>query len=152
MFVSIWRLRASHFQLVFPVVTLEKEEAVRVDKGLCGQRVSRRPYGELGSVERNFFLCFVCVDSNLGTIMSGWGCDEKNSDQLVDALRERMEHRGDTLQIKLAEKILQKTNDINEKLDLLKKHLDLEDAPTKVAMEGRQGNEKVLTHGLNETL
>jgi hypothetical protein len=107
-------------------VTLDSDEAVRFDKAICGERISRRPYGELGSVENNFFCCFVCVDSNLGTIMSGWGCDSEKAKELANALKERMRSRGDTQQILLIEKILHKTNDINEKVDLLKKHLDLD--------------------------
>lgn len=120
------------------VVTLETEEVVRVDKALCGERISRRPYGELGSVERNFFCCFVCVDSNLGTILSGCGCNTKAANTLVEALKERMMNRGDTKQIQLNEKILQKTNEINEKVDLLKKHFDFDSiAPTTTSMDDR---------------
>jgi hypothetical protein len=46
---------------------LETEEAIREDRAICGSRMKTLSYGELGSVERSFCCCFVCVDSNLGT-------------------------------------------------------------------------------------
>ena len=72
--------------------------------------------------------------------MSGWGCDSEKAEELANALKERMRNRGDTQQILLNERILQKTNDINEKVDLLKKHLDLESiasGPKKETIEDR---------------
>jgi hypothetical protein len=114
---------------------LEKEEAVRIDKALCGERISRRHYAELGSVERNFFCCFVCVDSNLDTIMSGWGCDTNKAEIIVAALKERLRNRGDTIQVQLAEKINMKTFEINEKVDVLMKHL--KSAPEPIVMKDR---------------
>jgi hypothetical protein len=39
-----------------------------LDSTLCGKIESKRPYGELGSVDRGNFLCCVAVSSGFGTL------------------------------------------------------------------------------------
>jgi hypothetical protein len=108
---------------LFTVLRLEKEEAVRQDTTLCGQRTSHRPYGELGQVETSNFCCFACVDSNLQTIMPGCGCEESKCEHLANELKKRMKKRGDTAQVQLAELALSKANEINRKMDIIATHI-----------------------------
>ena len=68
-YVKTWILQsivplATHHH--FAALFLETEEAIREDRALCGSRVTTLSYGELGSIERSFCCCWVCVDSNLG--------------------------------------------------------------------------------------
>lgn len=131
---------------------LEKEEAIRQDTTLCGQRTSHRPYGELGQVETSLFCCFVCVDSNLQTVMPGCGCNQQQCTLIANELKKRMKKQGDTAQIQLAEAALYKASEINRKVDIITNHflllttnqqqqditiLDVSLPPNKDAMDDR---------------
>lgn len=117
------------------MLILEHEEAVKYDTTICGENVSRRPYGELGSVDKGNCCCFVVASSNLGPISPGCGCNGEDVDQIVTELKKRMKGRGDTGQIKRTEEILnkvtelegkiQKMDKMDEKLDLIMKHLNI---------------------------
>lgn len=48
-------------------LTLGAEEVTKRDVSICGQAVSKRPYGELGSVARANCLCCVSAHSSFGT-------------------------------------------------------------------------------------
>ena len=116
-------------------IILEAEEAVKVDVTICGTNTSRRPYGELGSVDKGNCCCFVIGKSNLGEIFPGWGCENDKVEQIVIELKKRMKGRGDTAQIRRTEDILQKfavleekfekLEGIDAKLDAIMKHLDI---------------------------
>lgn len=109
--------------LLLKVLTLRKEEVIRHDKTLCGERISVRPYHELGSVETGLCCCFVCVDSNLGTIIPSFGCDRDAVNCIVQELNERVASRGDAAQVLTSLKVAARTNEINEKMELIAQHL-----------------------------
>lgn len=87
---------------------------------LCGVHISKRPYGELGSVDRSTCLCCVSVDSAFGPISPGCGCDAETVDELVVLLKERMRTRGDTAQIQRAEQTLKRLDEVDAKLVCMK--------------------------------
>ena len=78
------------------LLILEEEEAVlSVRGGLCDVD-TRRPYGELGSVDRVRVLCCVGVSSSLfrGMIVCpGCGRDEALVAEVVEQLQKRMKNR-----------------------------------------------------------
>ena len=93
---------------------LEAEEAVYETHfgGIC-EVSTRRPYGELGSVDRVNYLCCVGVTSGLTKdqpICPGWGCDSPLVDEIVGDLKARMKQRGDTGNIQRAEATLEGVN------------------------------------------
>ena len=83
---------------------------------LCGKHVSKRPYGELGSVDRSTCLCCISVDSAFGPISPGCGCDNATVDEIVMLLKDRMRLRGDTAQIQRAEQTLKRLDEVDAKL------------------------------------
>ena len=87
-----------------------------VDIDLCGKHVSKRPYGELGSVDRSTCLCCVSVESAFGPISPGCGCDTATVNDIVDELKQRMRLRGDTAQIQRAEQTLERLDEVEHKL------------------------------------
>ena len=56
-------------------------------------------------------------------MLSKWGCDTVLADDITQELKARMASRGDTAQLKITEKNLQRTAEINEKVDLIMRHL-----------------------------
>jgi len=83
---------------------------------LCGNHVSKRPYGELGSVDRGTCLCCVSAESAFGPISPGCGCEEEKVDDIVNELKTRMRQRGDTAQINRAEETLRRLDEVDAKL------------------------------------
>jgi hypothetical protein len=83
---------------------------------LCGNHVSKRPYGELGSVDRSNCLCCVSAESAFGPVSPGCGCDGEKVDQIVSELKQRMRSRGDTAQIQRAEQTLMRLDEVDAKL------------------------------------
>jgi hypothetical protein len=83
---------------------------------LCGNHVSKRPYGELGSVDRGNCFCCVSVYSSFGQISPGCGCDAETVDEIVTELKARMRQRGDTAQIQRAEQTLERLDEVDAKL------------------------------------
>lgn len=118
-------------------LVLEPEEAVMTRKTMCDTTVQRRPYGELGSVDKGTaFGCCTSVTSGLGPISPGWGCEEALVDELVEELKARMKTRGDTGQIKRAEQQLDAITQVqldikqlNTKLDVIMAHLQIKSPP-----------------------
>jgi hypothetical protein len=88
----------------------------RSSRDLCGQHISRRPYGELGSVDRGNCLCCVSIVSSFGEISPGCGCEREIVDEIVTELKQRMRRRGDTAQIQRAEQMLQRLDVVESKL------------------------------------
>ena len=127
---------------------LEPEEAVfKVDCGLCNT-VTRRPYGELGSVDKVRYGCCIGVGSELTQkmpICPGNGCNEPLVDEIVADLKRRMKARGDTGQIKRAEQLLgeiqilkAQAQSTDAKLNAILKHLNIEAPPTAAAAVTQQ--------------
>jgi len=119
---------------------LEPEEAVLVTSNCCSTVNQRRPYGELGSVDKitccGIFNSFQFGDS---TVCPGCGCEGSKVEEIVHELKLRMKARGDTGQIKRAEQMLgeiqilkAQSQNVDAKLDLILKHLGL-DPPVAVA-------------------
>jgi hypothetical protein len=95
---------------------LDKEEVTKTDITLCGKVESKRPYGELGSVDRSNCFCCVGVESAFGPISPGCGCEAAKVDDVVVELKGRMRTRGDTAQIQRAEQTLQRLDEVDAKL------------------------------------
>lgn len=83
---------------------------------LCGNHVSKRPYGELGSVDRSNFCCCVSAESAFGPVSPGCGCEAEKVDEIVAELKKRMRSRGDTAQIQRAEQTLERLDEVDAKL------------------------------------
>jgi hypothetical protein len=97
-------------------LVLEPEEAVMTTEccGVCDIS-TRRPYGELGSVDQCNFLCCVGVSSNLSKGMPlfvGSGCNEAVVADIVNEMKTRMKMRGDTGQIRRAELLQTQMRDL----------------------------------------
>jgi hypothetical protein len=58
-----------------------------------------------------------------GTLCPGWGIETALADEIAKELKDRMLSRGDTAQLQLSEKALQRANEINHKIDLITEHL-----------------------------
>ncbi|EEC46828.1 predicted protein [Phaeodactylum tricornutum CCAP 1055/1] len=99
-----------------PETNLRLTISYSLQSDLCGNHVSRRPYGELGSVDRGTCLCCISVESAFGPISPGCGCDAGKVDEIVHELKTRMRLRGDTAQILRAEETLQRLHDLDAKL------------------------------------
>lgn len=131
-----------HFMPVIPgfmgtkTLLLEPEEAVATIEccNVC-DLTTRRPYGELGSVDETNFLCCTGFQSDLTKgmpICPGWGCERELSADIVRELKARMKVRGDTGQIKRSEETLKEVQLLREEVGSLKadmkaimKHLDV---------------------------
>jgi hypothetical protein len=83
---------------------------------LCGNHVSKRPYGELGSVDRSTCLCCISAQSAFGPLSPGCGCETEMVDLIVSELKRRMRERGDTAQIKRSEETLVRLDEVDAKL------------------------------------
>jgi hypothetical protein len=121
---------------------LRKDVVLRHDKTLCGERISVRQYGELGLIESGQCCCFVCVDSNLGTIIPSFGCDRDAVNCIISELRERVVKRGDAAQLEISKLVVAKTIEINDKMDIIARHLtgnqlELSTAPTVLTIDER---------------
>eukprot|EP00603_Paraphysomonas_imperforata_P006110 CAMPEP_0114423782 /NCGR_PEP_ID=MMETSP0103-20121206/6336_1 /TAXON_ID=37642 ORGANISM="Paraphysomonas imperforata, Strain PA2" /NCGR_SAMPLE_ID=MMETSP0103 /ASSEMBLY_ACC=CAM_ASM_000201 /LENGTH=188 /DNA_ID=CAMNT_0001592475 /DNA_START=25 /DNA_END=591 /DNA_ORIENTATION=+ len=111
---------------------LEPEEAVLETKCCCCYHSnSRRPYGELGSVDAT--TCCFCTGftSGLTVVMGnstilcpGNGCDNEKVETIVAEMRRRMRTRGDTGQILRAEENAKKIFELHQTMTLLLKKTD----------------------------
>lgn len=73
----------------------------RGSMALCaGTANERRPYGELGSVDK-ITACGVCATFQFrsASVSPGWGCSDKLVEDIVTELKARMKARGDTSQV-----------------------------------------------------
>lgn len=99
-------------------LVLDEEEAYVEVSGLCNAN-TRRPYGELQSVDKCNFLCFNGMSSELfrGFIVCpGWGCQQEKVLEIVTELKKRMKDRGDTGQIRRTEDLLVKIDALADEL------------------------------------
>ena len=96
---------------------------IRQDVAFCGQRTLEVPYGELGKVEVNHCFCLMCVDSGIGTLLPGMGCDSAGATEISTRLQNRVKGREDSKQQLMAQSISQRTNAINQKIDMIEAFL-----------------------------
>lgn len=109
------------------VLTLEAEEAVvKTSCVLCDSK-TRRPYGELGSVDTSRVLCCNGVKANVFdiggqavAICPGWGCQRALVDEVAEVMKVRMKSRGDTGQIVMAERNYQELVALREEVRALR--------------------------------
>jgi hypothetical protein len=92
---------------------------------MCGAHISKRPYTELGSVDRGNCLCFVSAESALGPVSPGCGCDEDLVDDIVSEFKKRIRYRGDVAQVRQAEQTLKRLEEVDAKLDRILNHLNI---------------------------
>lgn len=111
------------FVLFFLVLRLGKDGVTRYDKTICGERISVRQYGTFGSVEISMCCCFVCVDSDIGTLMPSYGCDRDAVNCIANELRERISNHGETALTTVVNRIHDQTNCIHAKADFLLQHI-----------------------------
>mmetsp|Transcript_1675 Transcript_1675/g.5009 ORF Transcript_1675/g.5009 Transcript_1675/m.5009 type:complete len:132 (-) Transcript_1675:72-467(-) len=112
---------------------LEPEEAVLVTKTICCTENKRRPYGELGSVDKltSFGCCsYFMYAENMVT--PACCCAGDLVEEIVTELKARMKARGDTGQITRAEQMMSEiqilkaaTQTLDEKLNIIIKHMGL---------------------------
>mmetsp|Transcript_14394 Transcript_14394/g.18822 ORF Transcript_14394/g.18822 Transcript_14394/m.18822 type:complete len:172 (-) Transcript_14394:309-824(-) len=126
------------------ILNLEPEEVVKRDTFICGSNNSRRPYGELGSVDIGNCCCFVHLQSNFGPVSPGCGCNTALVTEIVEELKKRMKSRGDTGQIRRTEQLLGRINGleaklgtVDAKLDVLMKHLNIHEPVQTKLIEDR---------------
>jgi len=110
------------------------EEEVEFNKCLCCNLVNekkRGPYGELGTVDSVQTCCFYGFAA--GSLMgedsvqcTGCGCERSKVDEIVRELKNRQALRGDRAKIRLAEATAEAVHLLNEKMDLLLAHFELE--------------------------
>ena len=83
-------------------------------------------------------LCFICVDSNLGTIITGYGCDYDKSNNIVDELKGKQDsrQRGTNKNGKLSAEVDERLSMIDQKMSLILEHLDKSKVDS-VVMEDR---------------
>merc|ERR1711974_471288 len=102
---------------------LEAEE-VTLTYNWCGvcNGETRRPYGELGSVDKGNCLCCVGVASGLTKdqpLCPGSGCNEPFVAEIVSELKTRMRSRGDTGQISRTEAVMAEVRGLRGDVDLI---------------------------------
>ena len=106
---------------------LEEEEAVLdIQCQLCSVH-TRRPYGELGSVDQVNFLCCMGVSSELTKLMPlfvGCGCDGAKVSEIVTELKKRMKLRGDTGQIIRTEETLNEIKHLRADMHEMKSNME----------------------------
>jgi hypothetical protein len=110
----------------FVVLRLKKEEVIRYDKTVCGERVSVRSYGSVGSVEIATCCCFVCVDSNIGTLIPSYGCDRDAVNFIVSELNELLSNRGGSALTTALDEVVVQTDEIHTKTGLIARHMKIE--------------------------
>lgn len=117
------------------MLVLEKYEVTKTEKSICGWSESQRTYAELGAVEKNWCCFFVCIDSSMGTIIPGWGCNSETADAIAQELNSRVSARGDATQLQRSEDIVQRIQAMESKLEKIRVHLV--NAPQRVSMNDR---------------
>lgn len=115
-------------------LVLEEEEAVMKISNCLGKAEKRLPYGELGSVDeiRAYCICYG-FRSDLSELdprtnervpmVPDCGCSGGKVTKIVEELKARMKGRGDTGNIHRSEECMMRQKYMNDKLQLLLKHL-----------------------------
>jgi hypothetical protein len=100
-------------------LTLLDQEVFLREKDLCNSKSQRRPYAQLGSVDKFQTLCCVTFSSAFapvvmddkgnpkGGISPGFGCDEALVMEIVKELQSRKEKRGNIAQIRKLEYMIE---------------------------------------------
>jgi len=108
----------------------EEEVSLSTDC-MCCKSMHRRPYGELGGVEKGNCLCFRYLTGDLfsqggkqGCLFPGSACDGKAVDYIYTTLKERMANRGDTGQVRRAEEQLDNIQQLRQDVDAANRKLD----------------------------
>ena len=118
-------------------LTLEAEEAVfKVECCVCNQE-TRRPYGELGSVDESNTCGCIGVASGLTKSMPicpGMGCESALVSEIVRELKARMKQRGDTGQIQRQEVLLNEVRSLKAELLDTKEAVRLLCDPSKIPL------------------
>ena len=116
-----------HSQIVYfrlpTVISLRNDEIFRYDKSLCGERISVRPYGELGPVEIGTCCCLVCVDSKIGTLLPSYGCDRRTANYIVETFNEKIASRGESALTCATEQVGERADEILAKTELISRML-----------------------------
>lgn len=107
------------------IMNLDPEEVLVKTTTLCSTSNSRRPYGELGSVDENQCCGFSCVSSGMGAFCPGIGCSHDLVQELVQELKTRMKLRGDTGNIQRQEETLMLIKHQELKVDAILKKLGI---------------------------
>lgn len=110
------------------------EEEVELIKtsccGICNSK-KRSPYGEIGSVDSEFCMCFYgfgaasLMPEGQGSQCTGLGCEKEKVDALVAELKKRQEMRGDCAKVRLAETTVASLKELHQKVDMIMDHLQL---------------------------
>lgn len=123
-------LRACNCCMGGQKLILEPEEAQLVSTTCCGQTTSRRPYGELGSVDRiKTCGCQYAVSSELGQLSPGCGCEQALVEEVVEELKRRMKVRGDTGNIQRQEETLVVLRRQTAMIDAILKQMNIPSPP-----------------------
>ena len=115
---------------------LESEELVLQTECCYYDDISRKPYGEVGSVEKMSLCCCSCLywEKRVKCPLAvGWGCEGERVDEIVGELHKRMKARGDTGQIQKLEEVMEEVQRLkremkgmNVSMELLLNHFGLE--------------------------
>ena len=110
-------------------MVLEEEEAILETncQPFCTIH-TRRPYGELGSIDTQYCLCCSGVSSDLSKslpIFIGWGCNYDQVNDIVTELKIRMKSRGDTGQIERTEQALYEIQQLRNEMMEMKSDIKL---------------------------
>jgi hypothetical protein len=109
-------------------ITLEKEEAVFTVKCWWYEINTRRPYGELGSVDAINCCCFKGVGSELTKgipVCPKSGCDSAYVDTIVADMKSRQQLRGDQAQILKTELLIKEVSGIRSDISAIMEHLNI---------------------------
>jgi hypothetical protein len=114
------------------ILTLEPEEAVLKTTTCVGGSTKRLPYGDLGSVEK-VEACGCCAsfksnlspdtDEGKAPIAPGCGCSGELVTEIVEELKSRMKHRGNTGNILRAEEAVKIMEAMTAKVDAMLTYL-----------------------------
>jgi len=120
---------------------LDDQEAVLKVSSCCGTFTERRPYAQLGSVDKleKLGIC-VTISSDLarvnekgeGGISPGCGCDHALVDELVQTLQHRKLLRGNVAQMRKLDYLYKKVVSIGQQLPEVMKELEVPHTPRPV--------------------
>jgi hypothetical protein len=107
------------------VLYLRRHDVERHDRSVCGGRRSTRPYDQLGRILVSDCFCLVCVDSELGTILPGNGCDRDTCNIIAQTLRDRQQ-QGDGAAATsrwVNRQMVDRTEALERKIDVILDHI-----------------------------
>ena len=108
--------------MIKTTLTIEDEKLLYKTTNCFGEQKRSINYGELGAVDVGQCCCFYALNTNIGPIQPGFGCDEALVKEIYGALKEKCNLKGDIATRKTAEDSFEMTRQLNEKVDLLLKH------------------------------